>query len=88
MSKTRAAVIGSGFIGPVHVEALRRAGIDVVGILDADETRTQEAARRLNLARAYQDLDALLGDDEVESVHIAVPNRYHYDMAKRALAAA
>ncbi len=36
MSKIQAAVIGSGFIGPVHVEALRRAGVPVVGILDAD----------------------------------------------------
>lgn len=87
MHEIRAAVIGSGFIGPVHVEALRRAGIEVVGILDADVARTKEAAERLNLARAYHDLDELLGDDDVHSVHIAVPNRYHYEMAKRALAA-
>jgi predicted dehydrogenase len=87
MSGISAAVIGSGFIGPVHVEALRRAGVEVLGILDADAQRTQEAAARLQLPRAYRDLDHLLADEQVQSVHIAVPNRYHYDMAKRVLAA-
>ncbi len=87
MSKVQAAVIGSGFIGPVHVEGLRRAGIDVVGILDADIERTEEAASRLQLARAYRDLDDLLADPNVQSVHIAVPNKYHFEMAKRTLAA-
>ncbi len=83
----QAAVIGLGFIGPVHVEALRRAGVNVLGILDADPQRTREAAGRLQIPRAYESLEELLADDQVASVHIAVPNRYHYEMAKRALAA-
>ncbi|MCU0963146.1 MAG: Gfo/Idh/MocA family oxidoreductase [Pirellulaceae bacterium] len=86
MPHVQAAVIGSGFIGPVHVEALRRAGVAVVGILDADLPRSQEAAARLQLPRAYADLEELLDDEAVHAVHIAVPNRLHYDMAKRALA--
>lgn len=86
MSQVRAAVIGSGFIGPVHVEALRRAGVEVVGILDVDISRSREAAARLQLPKGYADLDELLRDEAVQSVHIAVPNRLHYDMAKRALA--
>ena len=86
MSKIQAAVIGSGFIGPVHVEALRRAGIPVVGILDADPQRSREAAARLQLPKAYAELDELLDDDQVQAVHIAVPNRFHYDMAKKSLA--
>ncbi len=87
MGEIQAAVIGSGFIGPVHVEALRRAGVAVRGILDADVQRTREAAARLGLPCAYRDLDELLGDAAVQSVHIAVPNKLHYAMAKQALAA-
>ena len=34
--RRRAAVIGGGFIGPVHVEALRRIGVEVVGLLSAN----------------------------------------------------
>ena len=87
MNSMRAAVIGSGFIGPVHVEALRRAGVDVMGILDADFDRTKAAAEQLKLDRAYRDLQELLADDDVQSVHVAVPNKFHYDMVKEALAA-
>ena len=86
MSKIQAAVIGSGFIGPVHVEALRRAGVPVVGILDADLHRSREAAARLQLSKAYANLDELLRDPQVHAVHIAVPNRFHFDMAKKSLA--
>jgi predicted dehydrogenase len=59
----------------------------VVGILDADVERTRDAADRLQLDRAYKDLDELLADRDVQSVHVAVPNRFHYEMAKKALAA-
>ena len=86
MPTIQAAVIGSGFIGPVHVEGLRRAGIHVVGILDADPQRTREAATRLDVPKAYASLDELLTDSDVHSVHIAVPNRFHYEMAAKALA--
>lgn len=86
MSNLHAAVVGSGFIGPVHVEALARAGVPVVGILDADPQRSREAAARLRLSRAYQNLEELLEDDQVQAVHVAVPNRFHYDMVKACLA--
>ena len=79
------AVIGAGFIGPVHVEALRRAGVNVVGILGVDEAESQSAAKSLGLPKAYGGLDELLGDERVQAVHVAVPNKLHYEMAKRAL---
>jgi predicted dehydrogenase len=80
------AVIGAGFIGPVHVEAIRRAGRNVVGILGVDEKESMKAAKPLGL-RPYLSLDEVLGDKSVQAVHIAVPNRLHYGMAKAALAA-
>ncbi|GAC1427476.1 MAG: Gfo/Idh/MocA family oxidoreductase [Chloroflexota bacterium] len=82
-----AAVIGTGFIGPVHVEALRRIGVTVVGILGSRLERSQEAARRLGIPRAYTDLDDLLSDPAVDVVHIASPNDQHVEQARRCLAA-
>ncbi len=41
-----AAVIGSGFIGTVHIEALRRLGVNVRGVIDATPELAQDAARR------------------------------------------
>jgi len=81
------AVIGAGFIGPVHVEALQRAGVNVVGILGVDDAESQSAATTLGLSKAYGSLEEVLADDQVAAVHIAVPNRLHYGMAKKALGA-
>ena len=52
-----AAVIGGGFIGPVHVESMRRIGVNVVGLLGSSLDRAQQTARRLAIPRVYQNLD-------------------------------
>ncbi len=87
MTKLKAAVIGTGFIGPAHVEGLLRAGVNVVGILGSSLEKSQRSAQALGLARAYATFDELLADDTVQSVHVTTPNRFHFDMASRALRA-
>ena len=87
MTNLAAAVIGTGFIGPVHVEGLRRAGVRVVGVLGSSVSRSLEAARALGLPRGYASLDELLSDAEVDVVHITTPNRFHFDQASAALRA-
>ena len=81
------AVVGAGFIGPVHVEALRRLGLPVRGILGCDAAESQRAAKTLGLPKAYASLDEVLADASVQSVHLAVPNVLHYEFAKRVIAA-
>ena len=85
MSNIGVAVVGAGFIGPVHVEALQRAGLNVVGILGVDDAETSRAAKQLNLYRAYSDYEEILTDPAVNAVHLATPNRLHYEMTKKAL---
>lgn len=87
MDPIRVAVAGTGFIGPVHVEALRRAGVDVVGILGSSTQKSRAAADSLRLAAAYSTFDEILGDGRVRVVHITTPNRFHFEMASRALRA-
>jgi predicted dehydrogenase len=87
MSDMHVAVVGAGFIGPVHVEALVRLGIKVTGILGVSDEESQSAARRLGLPKAYESFEAVLADKTVQAVHLATPNRLHYPMAKAALAA-
>jgi predicted dehydrogenase len=81
------AVVGAGFIGPVHVEALRRLGLPVRGILGCDDAESQRAKKTLGLPKAYGSLDEVLADSTVQSVHLAVPNVLHYEFAKRAITA-
>jgi len=82
-----AAVIGSGFIGTVHIEALRRLGVNVRGVIDASPELAEDAAQRLGLPRAYADLDAALADPEVDVIHVTSPNQFHYPQVKAILAA-
>ena len=87
MMSCTAAVAGTGFIAPVHVEALRRLGIGVAGILGSDAAKSERARKSLGLPRAYSDFNEILADPTVSVVHLAVPNVLHYDLSKRALAA-
>ncbi|MFN8377593.1 MAG: Gfo/Idh/MocA family oxidoreductase [Anaerolineae bacterium] len=82
-----AAVVGTGFIGPVHVEALRRAGVTVRGILGINPEESRRAAAALGLTVAYDAFDDLLRDRAVEAVHLATPNKTHLSMATAALEA-
>lgn len=79
------AVVGTGFIGPVHVEGLRRAGVRVTGVLGSTYEKSLASAESLGLPRAYRDLTELLADDDVQSVHITTPNRFHFDQASAAI---
>jgi predicted dehydrogenase len=77
LAEIGAAVIGTGFIGTVHVEALRRIGVDVRGVLGSTPERGAARASTLNVPRAYGSLDELLADPTVEVVHVTSPNDLH-----------
>ncbi len=81
------AVVGTGFIGPVHVEALRRLNIPVKGILGSSPDKSERAAAALGLSMGYAAFEDVLADDEVTVVHITSPNRFHLEQAKKALEA-
>src|SRR6266550_7051359 len=82
----RAGVIGTGFIGPVHVEALRRLGVPVVAICDvADLAKT--AAAKLGIPQTFVDYRRMLACPELDVVHITAPNRFHVEMSLAALRA-
>jgi predicted dehydrogenase len=82
-----AAVIGTGFIGTVHLCALRRLGVPVAGVLGSSPARGAERARALGVPCAYGSLDELLSDPAVQVVHVTSPNVAHYDQVRRILAA-
>jgi predicted dehydrogenase len=83
IGQLRAGVVGTGFIGAVHVEALRRLGVDVAGVVGSSPDR----ARAKGLASAYGSYDELLADERVDVVHLTTPNHLHHPQAKQALEA-
>ncbi len=81
------AIIGSGFIGTVHIEALRRIGVRVVGLLEATPELGMARAEALGLPRAYASLAEILDDDAVQVVHVTSPNELHHPQVREILAA-
>lgn len=82
-----AAVIGSGFIGALHIETLRRIGVRVSGVLQSSAVRGTERASALGLPRGYRSLDELLQDDSVQVVHVTSPNVAHHAQVEQILRA-
>lgn len=78
-----AAVVGTGFIGAVHVDALRRLGVKVRGVVGS----SPERAAASGLAPAYQSFEAMLGDPGVHVVHLTSPNHLHREQARAVLEA-
>ena len=87
ISEIGAAVIGTGFIGTVHVEQLRRIGVQVRGVLGSTPERGAARADALGVRHAYASLNEILADSEVDVVHVTSPNHLHVAQASAILAA-
>ena len=83
ITELRAGVVGTGFIGVVHVDALRRLGVEVVGVVGSSPARA--AAKRI--APVLGSYEELLADERVDVVHLTTPNALHYEQVQAALAA-
>jgi len=84
MKKFRTGIVGAGFIGIAHVEALRRLGnIDVVAL--SERYNCKEKAKQLFIEHAYEDFKKMIDEQELDFVHICTPNNTHFQIAKYAL---
>lgn len=86
-SQITAAVIGTGFIGTVHVQALRRLGVRVSGVLGSSPERGAVRAAEIGVDKAYGSLEELLSDPRVDVVHVTSPNQLHHPQVKAIIAA-
>ncbi len=82
----KVAITGTGFMGSVHTEALKRLpGVEVLGIQGSTPEKSQAAAAQLGIPKAYASFEEIVADPEVDSVHITTPNRLHYPQTIAAL---
>jgi predicted dehydrogenase len=86
-SEVRAGVVGIGFIGVAHVEALRRLGVEVAGVVGSSPDRARRKAEAAGLPRVYDSVEDLVSDPGIDVVHIATPNYAHADQVRAVLAA-
>jgi predicted dehydrogenase len=87
MKKIGMGIVGVGFVGPHHIDAVRRLGyVDIVAVADMTDTLAREKANLLHVPKAYGSYEALLADPDIEVVHNATPNYLHYPVNVAAIA--
>lgn len=85
--KITAAIVGTGFIGPAHLEALRRLpNVEVKALCEATIELAREKAEALGIPVAYT-FEEMLQDKEIDVVHICTPNFLHFPQSKAVLEA-
>jgi predicted dehydrogenase len=84
--RTRSGVIGVGMVGSVHAHAVQRAGGILTAVAGSSPESSRAACDRLNASRAATAADIIHADD-VDVVHVCVPNHLHRDLTLAALAA-
>ena len=86
--KIAAAIVGTGFMGRVHAENVRRLGnVEIAAVAASSEEKARAFGDSIGVARATGDYHSLLSDQSIEAVHILTPNALHYPMCKAALQA-
>lgn len=84
MKTYRAAVIGTGFVGQIHVETIRRLGnVEVVAL--ADRVSPEESANQLGVPLHFADYKEMIDTVPLDMVHICTPNNTHFEIAMYAL---
>jgi predicted dehydrogenase len=80
-------IVGAGFVGPHHIDAVRRLGyVDVVAVAGSSQASAEKKAEALGARKAYGSYQALLDDPDVQVVHNATPNYLHYRINAAAIA--
>jgi len=88
MKTIRTAIFGTGFMGRVHLEAVRRLEhVEVVAIAGRNLRAAQRLGEGYSISTIVADYRELLRDPTIDAVHICTPNAQHFPMAKDALQA-
>ncbi len=84
----KAGVIGAGFIGPIHIESLRRlGGIEIVALADQNLDLAKQNAEKLRIPQYFGSWQELVHSSEVQVIHNCTPNNLHFEINKAVLEA-
>jgi len=86
MIKHKVGVIGTGYIGLVHLEMLKRLNdVEVIAIAEADRNHADEIGKKFRIKKVYYNPEDLINDPEVGVVHNCTPNQFHFTLNKLAI---
>jgi predicted dehydrogenase len=88
MKKLKTAIIGTGFMGKVHAENVRRLGnVEIAAVAASSDEKARQFGESIGVERTTGDYHTLLQDPEINAVHVLTPNALHHSMCKAALGA-
>jgi predicted dehydrogenase len=88
VEKIKVGIIGTGFIGPTHIEAIRRLGfVEVAGLAESSQEAADKKAAELGIPKAFGDYRDMLQDSEIQVIHNCTPNHLHFDINKEIILA-
>ncbi|MCY9670186.1 Gfo/Idh/MocA family oxidoreductase [Paenibacillus alginolyticus] len=83
MDKIKVGIIGTGFIGPTHIEAIRRLGfVEVIAVAESSQETAERKAKELGVSKAYGNYHEMLADPDIQVVHNCTPNHLHFSINK------
>jgi len=88
MKSLKVGLIGTGYIGLVHLEMLRRIiGVEVLAVADTNRELAARTAEKLGIPRVYTAAEELIADPEIDVVHNCAPNNVHFEINRKAILA-
>ena len=88
MKKIRTVIVGTGFMGRVHTEAVRRLGnVEVAAIVGSSPEKAKKFAEEYCIERWGADYRDFLKDPAIDAIHICTNNSLHFEMARNGLEA-
>lgn len=87
--KLKAAVVGLGNIGKIHVEALQAIGkVEIAAVCDIDPEVARVFSQSIESSpKAFFDLEEMLREQNLDLVSICLPSGAHVDAAKKVIEA-
>lgn len=88
MPKVKVGIIGMGYIGVSHIEAIRRIGFtELVAVADVNYSLARKKADEYFIPKCYKSVEDLLLDEEIQVVHNCTPNNLHAEINEKIIKA-
>jgi predicted dehydrogenase len=85
MKPIKTAIFGTGFVGRVHLDALRRLeSIEIAGLAGTNIELARRLGAGFSIPTITADYREILRDPAIDAVHICTPNALHFSMAREA----
>ena len=85
INEIKTGVVGVGFIGTAHIDALRRLGVEVVGVVGSTSDRAGAKAEAIGIGRVYDNVEEMAAAPDIDVIHIASPNYAHAEQVRAVL---